>query len=121
MLRKRYDFVPMEEAELILALGGDGFLLQTLHAMLDRDRVCPVFGMNRGTVGFLMNEWRLDALPERLARAKSFSVAPLEMTATTEDGRASSTMRSTRSRCSARPARPPGSRFRSTAGSCCPS
>ena len=54
--------------------------------MLDRDRVCPVFGMNRGTVGFLMNEWRLDALPERIARAKTFSVAPLEMTATTDDG-----------------------------------
>jgi NAD+ kinase len=86
LLRKRYDFVPMEEAGLILALGGDGFLLQTLHAMLDRDRVCPVFGMNRGTVGFLMNEWRLDALPERIARAKTFSVAPLEMTATTDDG-----------------------------------
>ena len=86
MLRKRYEFVPFEDAELILALGGDGFLLQTLHAMLDRGRVCPVFGMNRGTVGFLMNEWRLDALPERIARAKSFSVAPLEMTAVTIDG-----------------------------------
>ena len=63
MLRKRYDFVPLDEAELILALGGDGFLLQTLHEMLDRGRVCPVFGMNRGTVGFLMNEWRIDGLP----------------------------------------------------------
>ena len=81
MLRKRYAFVATEEAELIIALGGDGYLLHTLHSMLDRDRVCPVFGMNRGTVGFLMNEWRLDALPERIARAKSFSVAPLEMTA----------------------------------------
>ena len=86
MLRKRYDFVAMDEAELILALGGDGFLLHTLHEMLDRGRVCPIFGMNRGTVGFLMNEWRLDALDERLARAKSFSVAPLEMKATTVTG-----------------------------------
>lgn len=86
MLRKRYDFVAFEQAELILALGGDGFLLQTLHRMLDSNSVRPVFGMNRGTVGFLMNEWRLDALPERLARAKSFSVAPLEMNAHTEHG-----------------------------------
>ena len=70
MLRERYDFVPLDEAELIIALGGDGFLLQTLHEMLDRGRVCPVFGMNRGTVGFLMNEWRIDGLRERINRAK---------------------------------------------------
>ena len=86
MLRKRYSFVGIEQAELIIALGGDGFLLQTLHEMLDRGRVCPVFGMNRGTVGFLMNEWRLDVLTERIARAKSFSVAPLEMKALTVHG-----------------------------------
>lgn len=86
MLRKRYDFVPMEEAELVIALGGDGFMLQTLHEMLDRDRVCPVFGMNRGTVGFLMNEWRLDRLAERVAAAKAFSVAPLHMIARRVDG-----------------------------------
>lgn len=81
LLRERYDFVEPHEADLLLALGGDGFLLQTLHEMLARDRLCPVFGMNRGTVGFLMNEWRLDALIERLDRAKAFSIAPLEMTA----------------------------------------
>jgi NAD+ kinase len=86
MLRDRYDFVGLEEAELIVALGGDGYLLHTLHEMLGRGRVCPVFGMNRGTVGFLMNEWRIDGLIERLSRAKVFSVAPIEMTATTVDG-----------------------------------
>ena len=86
MLRSRYAFVPMAEAELIVALGGDGFMLQTLHEMLARGRVCPVFGMNRGTVGFLMNEWRIEALDERLARARAFSVAPLEMKATTVSG-----------------------------------
>ncbi len=86
MLRKRYPFVPMEEAELVIALGGDGFMLQTLHEMLDRDRVCPVFGMNRGTVGFLMNEWRIDRLAERVAAAKAFSVAPLHMIARRVDG-----------------------------------
>jgi NAD+ kinase len=86
MLRKRYPFVPIEEADLIIALGGDGFMLQTLHEMLARGRVCPVFGMNRGTVGFLMNDWRIEALAERVERAKSFSVAPLEMTATKLSG-----------------------------------
>jgi NAD+ kinase len=86
MLRERYEFVPLEEAELVIALGGDGFLLHTLHEMLKRERVCPVFGMNRGTVGFLMNEWRLDCLQERIAAARSFSVAPLHMKAVTVSG-----------------------------------
>ncbi|MFN2474463.1 MAG: NAD kinase [Sphingomicrobium sp.] len=86
MLRERYAFVPFEEAELVIALGGDGFLLHTLHEMLKRGRVCPVFGMNRGTVGFLMNEWRLDCLGERVDKAKRFSVAPLHMEAVTVGG-----------------------------------
>jgi NAD+ kinase len=86
MLRERYDFVPLGEAEQVIALGGDGFLLQTLHDMLGRGRICPVFGMNRGTVGFLMNEWRLDGLRERVNGAKAFSVAPLRMEATTVAG-----------------------------------
>jgi NAD+ kinase len=82
LLRARYDFVALDEAEQIIALGGDGFLLQTLHEMLQRDRILPVFGMNRGTVGFLMNEWRLEGLRERLNRARAFAVAPLRMDAT---------------------------------------
>jgi NAD+ kinase len=86
LLRAHYDFVPIEEADLVVALGGDGFILQTLHEMLERGRVCPVFGMNRGTVGFLMNEWRDDGLVERLGRAKAFCVPPLEMKATRVDG-----------------------------------
>ena len=86
MLRELYEFVPPSEADMIVALGGDGFLLQTLHEMLSRGRVCPVFGMNRGTVGFLMNEWRLDRLVERVAEAKAFSVAPLLMDARTVGG-----------------------------------
>ncbi|HWT14133.1 MAG TPA: NAD kinase [Allosphingosinicella sp.] len=86
LLRERYAFVPVEEAELVVALGGDGFLLHILHEMLGRGRVRPVFGMNRGTVGFLMNEWRIEGLAERLGRAKAFAVPPLEMTATTVDG-----------------------------------
>jgi NAD+ kinase len=86
MLRERYPFAAADEAELVVALGGDGFMLHTLHEMLARGKVCPVFGMNRGTVGFLMNEWRIDGLVERLDRAKSFTVAPLLMKATTLSG-----------------------------------
>jgi len=86
MLRVRYAFVDLEEAEQVVALGGDGFLLQTLHEMLARRRLCPIFGMNRGTIGFLMNDWRIDGLRERVNRARSFSVAPLRMDAVTVDG-----------------------------------
>jgi len=82
-----YDFVPFEQADQVIALGGDGFMLQTLHTMLESRRSVPVFGMNLGTVGFLMNEWRLDGLDRRLARTKPFKVSPLTMTATTIDGR----------------------------------
>ena len=86
MLRDRYDFVPIEEAELIVALGGDGFLPHTLHEMLDREKLRPIFGMNRGTVGFLMNDWRIDNLQDRLNRAKAFAVPPLVMAAETTAG-----------------------------------
>lgn len=86
MLGKRYPFVGMDEAELVVALGGDGYLLHTLHEMLGRGRICPVFGMNRGTVGFLMNEWRLDGLMERVERARPFTVRPIEMRATSVSG-----------------------------------
>ena len=77
-----------DAAQTLVALGGDGFMLHTLHRMLERE--CPhlpVFGMNRGTVGFLMNEWRLDGLAERIAAAKAIRVAPLEMRATTVGGK----------------------------------
>jgi NAD+ kinase len=86
LLKRRYRFVDAEEAEVLVALGGDGFLLQTLHHMLETGEARPVFGMNRGTVGFLMNEWALDRLPERIAGAKAIRVAPLEMRATTVGG-----------------------------------
>ena len=86
-LADAYDWVPVEEAEIIVALGGDGFMLQTLHAMLERRKpVVPVFGMNLGTVGFLMNEWRPHGLDDRLSRTKMFKVVPLGMTAETVHG-----------------------------------
>ena len=86
-LAARGDWVDFEEADMVVALGGDGFMLQTLHMMLDVGRPLPVFGMNLGTLGFLMNEWRTNDLDERLARAKSFDVSPLRMEAETVDGR----------------------------------
>jgi NAD+ kinase len=86
MLRRRYDWAEPGSAETLVALGGDGFMLETLHHMLDAGCTKPVFGMNRGTVGFLMNEWRIDRLAERIAAAKPIRVAPLEMRATTVTG-----------------------------------
>jgi len=86
MLRRRYSWTDEREAETLVALGGDGFMLQTLHAMLEEGESRPVFGMNRGTFGFLMNEWRLDRLYERISNAKHIRVAPLAMEATTIRG-----------------------------------
>jgi NAD+ kinase len=82
LLRRRYRFAEAKQAETLVALGGDGFMLHTLHRMLEAGSTKPVFGMNRGTVGFLMNDWRIDQLPERIASAKAIRVAPLEMRAT---------------------------------------
>ncbi len=86
-LRQNYDWVPISQAQMIVALGGDGFMLQALHSQLEgRGEPMPVFGMNLGTVGFLMNEWRLHGLDERLARCKAFRVTPLRMEAETISG-----------------------------------
>ena len=86
MLRRRYSWADERDASLIVALGGDGYMLHTLHQMLDGGEERPVFGMNRGTVGFLMNEWRLDRLAERIDGAKAIKVAPLTMKAITIRG-----------------------------------
>ena len=87
-LRERYRFATGADVRTLIALGGDGFMLHTLHRMLEGECAqLPVFGMNLGTVGFLMNEWRLDGLAERIAAAKAIRVAPLEMRATTVAGK----------------------------------
>jgi NAD+ kinase len=83
-LRERYPHVAPEEAEIVVALGGDGFMLQTLHRFLDR-RV-PIFGMHRGSLAFLLNEYREDGLMERIARAVRVELHPLRMVATTVSG-----------------------------------
>jgi NAD+ kinase len=86
LLREQYEFVPVEEAEAAIVLGGDGHMLQILHNLLEERRDIPVYGMNRGTIGFLMNGWESGDLMSRLARAKSFSVKPLTMQVCTVDG-----------------------------------
>ncbi|MFQ6551760.1 NAD kinase [Aestuariibius insulae] len=83
-LSDRHGSVPPEEADLIVALGGDGFMLQTLHAT--QDMPAAVYGMNRGTVGFLMNEYSEDDLIDRLAAAEEAVIHPLSMVAETVGG-----------------------------------
>lgn len=83
-LSKLYKTVPEDDAEVIVALGGDGFMLQTLHDCLDRAR--PIFGMNQGTVGFLMNDYSTDGLLRRVEEAELYRLHPLRMRATTRDG-----------------------------------
>lgn len=83
-LQARYGHVPPDEADLIVALGGDGFMLRTLHRFMTRQ--VPVFGMHRGSVGFLMNDYDLDSLEERLEGAEPVVLHPLHMTARTIAG-----------------------------------
>lgn len=73
-----------EEADVVVALGGDGFMLHTLRALIGTGK--PIYGMNRGTVGFLMNEYRTGGLEERLASAQALKLYPLRMKATRVDG-----------------------------------
>lgn len=86
MLREQHEFVPLDQADAVIVLGGDGHMLQVLHELLENRRDIPAYGMNRGTVGFLMNGWQACDLLNRLTRAKSFSVKPLTATVTTVGG-----------------------------------
>ena len=83
-LKARYGDCPMDQADVIVALGGDGFMLQTLHA--SQDHAAPVYGMNRGTVGFLMNAYQEDDLVARLQKAEEAVINPLRMRALCVDG-----------------------------------
>ena len=83
-LKERYGQADLASADVIVALGGDGFMLQTLHGTQASDT--PVYGMNCGTVGFLMNEYALEGLSERLDEAVEEAVNPLRMVADREDG-----------------------------------
>ena len=80
----RYGDCGLEQASVVVTLGGDGSMLETLHRVLDRH--IPVYGMNCGSVGFLMNTFDEDGLPDRLTRAQATELHPLRMQATTRAG-----------------------------------
>ena len=85
-LMAHYNIVSTEDAEVIVSLGGDGFMLETLHRYVGRG--VPIFGMHRGNVGFLMNHFEVFGLHERIERAKRIDIHPLRMIAETmEDKR----------------------------------
>ncbi len=83
-LAARYGEAPPEEAAIVIALGGDGSMLETQHRLLGRN--LPVYGMNCGSVGFLMNSYREENLLQRLAEAQAAVLHPLRMCATGADG-----------------------------------
>jgi NAD+ kinase len=84
-LAARYGAVAVDEAEVIVALGGDGFMLETFHEHMASK--LPIYGMNRGSVGFLMNEYSEHGLLERIAAAEKAIIHPLRMTATDVQGK----------------------------------
>src|SRR5690242_7908958 len=83
-LEKRYGNVEPKSADVIVALGGDGLMLQTLHKFMNSGK--PIYGMHRGTVGFLMNDFSVERLHERLAAAKKTVIHPLLMRARDAQG-----------------------------------
>jgi NAD+ kinase len=85
-LVKLYGSVSPSRADVVVALGGDGLMLQTLHRHIRRGT--PVYGMNLGTIGFLMNTFKEAGLLQRIKRARQVSLAPLRMLAITTRGRA---------------------------------
>jgi NAD+ kinase len=84
-LAQRYGEHRVEDADAVVALGGDGFMLEMLHACIGARK--PIYGMNRGSVGFMMNDYQEDGLLERIAAAEEAVIHPLRMTATDVDGR----------------------------------
>lgn len=83
-LEALYGQVPLEASDVVVALGGDGFMLETLKVA--QPLGTPVYGMNRGTVGFLMNEYSAEDLPDRLSDAEEAVINPLRMRAGKSDG-----------------------------------
>jgi len=80
-----YTFVPPKESDVILALGGDGLMLHALHSYMHLNK--PIYGMNCGTIGFLMNDFSTEQLAERILSAESFVLHPVSMKATTTEGK----------------------------------
>ncbi len=84
-LAARYGQCPLEKAAVVVALGGDGFMLETIHEVVLRHGM-PVYGMNRGSVGFLMNNYHEDGLLARLSQSQAAELHPLRMHAITATG-----------------------------------
>ena len=84
-LKKKYGAINVENASIIVALGGDGLMLETLHKYMSLGK--PIYGMNQGSVGFLMNEYKEDQLVNRLENAVETSLHPLRMIAIDKDNR----------------------------------
>ena len=83
-MQQRYGTAAPAEADVIVALGGDGFMLQTLHRHMGQG--LPIYGMNQGSVGFLMNQYTNEGLLERLNRAETTALHPLRMKVHREAG-----------------------------------
>ncbi|MPZ09777.1 MAG: NAD kinase [Kiloniellaceae bacterium] len=83
-LEARYGIASVDEADVIVALGGDGLMLETLHRFMERS--APIYGMNCGTVGFMMNQYEEEGLAERVAAAQQVTLHPLRMHADTVGG-----------------------------------
>ncbi len=84
-LKKEHENVPLNEADIAIVLGGDGTMLETLHDVYNS--AIPVYGMNCGSVGFLLNPYRPESLLSRLEDAHKIEIFPLHMTATDEEGK----------------------------------
>jgi NAD+ kinase len=90
LMQKRYGQYELDDAEVIVALGGDGFMLRTLHRVIRQD--LPVFGMKIGNIGFLMNRYSEEDLIDRLSAAQAVSLNPLRMDVQTESGTGTSAL-----------------------------
>ena len=86
-LTARYGHAPVDEADVIVPLGGDGFMLESLHRYMDLKK--PIYGMQRGSIGFLMNDYHEEHLPDLVAQAQGVNLRPLRMRAKTLAGDAS--------------------------------
>ena len=84
LLKENCKTAPPEEADVVVALGGDGFMLSTMHKFMEKK--VPIYGMNLGTVGFLMNEYKTTGLIERLEVSEKIELRPLTMTANSSKG-----------------------------------
>ena len=89
-LKHQFGQAPRDDADVIVALGGDGLMLETVHTVLGSGQA--IFGMNRGSVGFLMNDFEVDTLVDRISAAAETIIHPLNMTVTDRRGKTHSAL-----------------------------